>query len=181
MEFVQPIRDVKEIEEMKSVLRAKSERDYMLFCAGIYTGLRITDLLTLKVVDVRNKTHVSRLREGKTKKERRFRISPKLAGDFERYIDGKGDDEWLFPSRQGTKAITRVQAYRILNDAAAVVGISEVGTHTLRKTFGYHVYQQTKDVALLQKIFGHSAPSITLRYIGIDNDMIDEVYENIAF
>jgi integrase len=48
-----------------------------------------------------------------------------------------------------------------------------IGTHTLRKTFGYHFYQRTKDVAMLQQIFGHSASSITLRYIGINDDMMD--------
>ena len=70
--------------------------------------------------------------------------------------------------------IGRVQAYRILNKAAAEVGLIEIGTHTLRKTFGYHFYKRYKDVALLQEIFNHSAPSITLRYIGINQDIIDE-------
>ena len=68
-------------------------------------------------------------------------------------------------------------AYRILNQAARQVGLSDIGTHTLRKTFGYHFYQRTKDVALLQKVFNHSSPSITLRYIGIDQDVIDKAIE----
>ena len=63
------------------------------------------------------------------------------------------DDDYLFPSRKGDKPITRVQAYRILNDVAEKLGIEEVGTHTLRKTFGYWHYQQYKDVAILQDIF----------------------------
>lgn len=70
--------------------------------------------------------------------------------------------------------IGRVQAYRILNSAAKAVGLSEIGTHTLRKTFGYHFYQQYKDVALLQELFNHSAPSVTLRYIGINQDALDK-------
>ena len=48
-----------------------------------------------------------------------------------------------------------------------------VGTHTMRKTFGYHHYQQFKDVAILQYILNHSSPSITLRYIGIEQDNIE--------
>ena len=48
-----------------------------------------------------------------------------------------------------------------------------VGTHTLRKTFGYHFYKQTKDVAMLQNILNHSVQNITLRYIGITQDMIE--------
>ncbi|MGW8655087.1 tyrosine-type recombinase/integrase, partial [Nocardia salmonicida] len=68
----------------------------------------------------------------------------------------------------------------ILNEAAAHVGLEEIGTHSLRKTFGYHYYQKTKDVAMLQEIFGHSAPSITLRYIGINEQMIDESLEDFS-
>ena len=66
-----------------------------------------------------------------------------------------------------------------------VVGVSwqyeiKVGTHTLRKTFGYHHYQKFKDVAVLQKIFNHYSPQITMRYIGIDQDMIDDSYNNFV-
>lgn len=56
--------------------------------------------------------------------------------------------------------------------------MAEVGTHTLRKTFGYWHYKQYKDVAILQDIFNHSAPSITLRYIGINDDVKDNTIEN---
>ena len=52
--------------------------------------------------------------------------------------------------------------------------MDSIGTHTLRKTFGYHFYQKYKDLALLQELFNHSAPSVTLRYIGINQDMIDD-------
>ncbi|MDX9806823.1 MAG: site-specific integrase, partial [bacterium] len=52
--------------------------------------------------------------------------------------------------------------------------------HTLRKTFGYHFYQKTKDVALLQQLFNHSAPSVTLRYIGINQDIMDMAIEDFS-
>lgn len=78
------------------------------------------------------------------------------------------------------RPITRIQAYRILNTAAEKVGLDEIGTHTLRKTFGYHYYQKTKDVVMLQTIFNHSAPSITLRYIGIQQDEIDKSLEDFS-
>ncbi|MBY6999000.1 tyrosine-type recombinase/integrase, partial [Clostridium botulinum] len=87
--------------------------------------------------------------------------------------------EYLFKSRKGqNKPITRVQAYRILLEAGKCLGMAEVGTHTLRKTFGYWHYKQYKDVAILQDIFNHSAPSITLRYIGINDDIKDNSIEN---
>ena len=61
------------------------------------------------------------------------------------------------------------------------VGLNiNVGTHTMRKTFGYHHYQKFKDVAILQKIFNHSSPQVTLRYIGIEQDQIDESYTNFV-
>ncbi|MBO8430908.1 site-specific integrase, partial [Spirochaetes bacterium] len=51
-----------------------------------------------------------------------------------------------------------------------------IGTHSMRKSFGYHHYKQFKDVAMLQMIFNHSSPQITLRYIGINQDQIDNSY-----
>ena len=176
MNTVQPIRDKEIIEKFKNELLKKGSRDYMLFVIGINTGLRISDILPLKVKDVKG-THIKIL-EKKTSKAKRFKINPYLRKEIDRYIDGMNDDDYLFPSRKGNKPITRVQAYRILNDVAEKLGIDEVGTHTLRKTFGYHHYQQNKDVAILQEIFNHSAPSITLRYIGINADIIDNSIDN---
>lgn len=59
--------------------------------------------------------------------------------------------------------------------------MEEIGTHTLRKTFGYHFYKKTKDVAMLQDIFNHSAPVVTKRYIGITQDEIDEAIDKFNF
>ena len=67
-----------------------------------------------------------------------------------------------------------------MNNAGQNVGLDEIGTHTLRKTFGYHFYNQTRDIALLQELFNHSSPSITLRYIGINQDKIDQAYDNFS-
>ena len=59
MNFVQPIREIEKIDEFKSLLKERSQRDYFLFFMGINTGLRISDLLPLKVKDVKNKTHIT--------------------------------------------------------------------------------------------------------------------------
>jgi len=89
------------------------------------------------------------------------------------------DDDFLFRSREGkNKPISRVRAYQLLSDVAKKVGLEEIGTHTLRKTFGYWHYKQHKDIALLQELFNHSAPSVTLRYIGINQDAMDQSLEN---
>ncbi|MFC4403304.1 site-specific integrase [Gracilibacillus xinjiangensis] len=172
MNFVQPIRDPEIIREIKKYLREKNVRNYMLFVVGINSGLRISDILTLRIVDAK-KPYFS-LREKKTKKHKRINMPPSLKRELKDYIQGKEDHEFLFKSREGVnKPIGRSMAYKILREAAEYVSLDEIGTHTLRKTFGYHFYQQTKDVAMLQEIFNHSTPDITLRYIGINQDGID--------
>jgi len=65
----------------------------------------------------------------------------------------------------------------LINNAARRVGIEDpIGTHTMRKTFGFHAYRNGYSVELLQQVFNYAAPSVTLRYIGITQDDIDEVY-----
>lgn len=177
MKTVQPIRDKKLIERMKNELRKSGTRDYMLFCFGINIGLRISDILSLKVSDVRDKSHLT-LTEQKTGKVRRIKING-IYDDLNTYIQGMNDNDYLFRSQKGDNLpISRVQAYRILNKAADAIGLDEIGTHTMRKTFGYHFYQKTKDVALLQELFQHSAPSVTLRYIGINQDIMDTAMDD---
>ena len=140
MNEVQPIRDKEKIEEMKNKLLKDSYRNYLLFLVGINTGLRIRDLLKLKVEDVKNKSHII-LKEQKTGKIKKFYINSQLREEFDRYIQGMEDQEYLFKSQKGNnKPISRVQAYRILNNASDRVGLKYIGTHTLRKTFGYWHY-----------------------------------------
>lgn len=178
MELVQPIRDKEKIQELKNILNKQNPRDYMLFVIGINTGLRISDILNLKVSDVKGKTHIT-IKEQKTGKNKRFLINSSLKQEIDNYIKDMNIDDYLFQSRKGdNKPLTRVQAYRILNTAANKTGLEEIGTHTLRKTFGYWHYKQYKDVAILQDIFNHSAPSVTLRYIGITDDIKDKTIEN---
>ncbi len=174
MREVQPIRDKNKIKEMKDALQEQNHRNFILFVLGINTGLRISDLLPLKVRNVRNVTHIT-LTEQKTDKIKRFLINSQLKEDIDKYIAGMDSNDYLFKSQRGTnRPIDRVQAYRILNKAAREVGLANIGTHTMRKTFGYWHYQTYKDVALLQELFNHSSPSVTLRYIGITQDMMDK-------
>ncbi|MEW5820481.1 MAG: site-specific integrase [Cyanobacteriota bacterium] len=181
MEFVQPIRNKETIECVKNELLKTGYRDYILFVLGINTGLRISDILKLKVISVKDNTHIT-IKEDKTGKEKRFLININLKQYIDKYIKAMSENEYLFQSRQGNnKALTRVQAYRIINQVAKKVGIKErIGTHTLRKTFGYHHYQQFKDIAILQNIFNHSSPSVTLRYIGINDDIKDKTIESFS-
>ncbi|KLA27753.1 hypothetical protein B4080_4492 [Bacillus cereus] len=170
---VQPIRSKEQIEDMKwSLKRHCSQRDYIMFLIGINTGLRVGDLLKLKTNDVRKKKKIT-IHEGKTKKSRMIKLD-NIYAEIQEYVNSV-DSEWLFPSRKGDKPITTTQAYRQLNKAAEMADITEgVGTHTMRKTFGYWFYKQTKDVAKLQAILNHSHPQITLTYIGITEEEIED-------
>lgn len=173
MNFVQPIRDPEKIEAVKHYLKHKSERNYMMFIVGLNTGLRISDILPLKVGDLRD-NHL-RLRETKTRKQKMIKITPGLKRELKSYLADKEDHEFMFQSRIGSnKPISRSMAYKILREAADAYNLVDIGTHTLRKTFGYHFYKQTKNIALLMDIFNHSEEKITLRYIGVNQDIRDK-------
>lgn len=174
MQTVEPIRNKKDIDQIKLLLKTRKMRDYILFTLGINCGLRISDVLKLRVKDVRNKRFLLII-EQKTGKHRKIPIKTKLMHMLNTYIKNKNDEQWLFKSQKGdNRPISRIQAYRIIKSVCLRAGLTEnFGTHTLRKTFGYHFYKMTKDVALLQNILNHSSPKITLRYIGINQDIIE--------
>lgn len=180
---VQPIRSKEQIEDMKWALKRHcSERDYILFLIGINTGLRVSDILNLKkdsIIKLKNKKRKEFLiREGKTKKERMINITSIFPEVF--VYASSLDSEWLFPSRKGVSPISKIQAYRQLQKAGEFAGVEAIGTHTMRKTFGYHFYKQTHDVAMLQDILNHSTPKITLTYIGITKDEKDNVLDTFS-
>ena len=181
MNTVEPIRDIEQIRKMKDYLVTRNYRDYLLFVVGINTGLRISDLLKLKVSDVKEKYHII-IKEQKTGKEKKFVLNDQVRDEIKKYIERKDEDDYLFYSkRDRSTAIDRIMAYRILNEAAEMIGLNmKIGTHTLRKTFGFHLYQRSKDVALLQYLFNHSSPSVTLRYIGINQNVADEAMKGFS-
>jgi len=189
MKFVEPIREEKKIEAVKkNLLGGGHYRDYLLFTLGINTGLRVSDLLKLKFEDVLDnkgkfKNHIT-IKEKKTSKPKAFPISDTAKKALTLYIEKVGEtgfNGYIFTSRKGeNKPITRQRAWQVINEAAEAVGIKdEIGTHTLRKTFGYHARMKGVSIELIQKLFNHSAPSITMKYIGITQDELDNVYFNL--
>ncbi|KPV44017.1 site-specific integrase [Alicyclobacillus ferrooxydans] len=187
MESVQPIREREDIEVMKQYLRGTNLRDYCLFILGLNSGLRISDLLHLTIKDVVDETGAIKdrvsLKEQKTGKSKHFPLSRKTKDAISEYLSyrsgrsGWNLDDPLFKSRKGNGAITRQQAWRALNAAARYAGIMErIGTHTLRKTFGYQAYKSGVDITRIQKLLNHSTPFVTLAYIGITQDELDKVY-----
>ena len=171
-------------------------RNELLFILGINIGLRISEILKLKISDItRSNGKTPRdyviITEMKTNKTKKFYIGDtvkKVVENYMKEIKNSEPNTYLFLSRKGVNiAITRQQAYRIINNAAESLGLvernnngsiisGEIGTHTLRKTFGYHSFQNGTSLELLMDLFNHSSKTQTLKYIGITEEQKKEVY-----
>ena len=188
MNVVFPIKDEKKIKLMKLILRDQNDRgqgvrNLLLFVMGINTALRVSDLLALTLDDVQDEARRLRaavtLKETKTGKLKQFPLNDAITDVLKEYLKDRSrmvSTDSLFMSYKTKQGLTRTQAYRILNSAAKTVGLEQIGTHTLRKTFGYHMYKRTGNLALVQKLLNHSSSGDTLRYIGIDQEDMDEAY-----
>ncbi len=181
MNSVEPIRDKTTVQDMADYFRERDPKYYIMYMIGIYSGLRISDILRLKVGDVKGKTNI-KLREKKTRKEKLFPVNEELAKAIAVYCQDKEDYEYLVPSSKvQNKAVSREYAYRVIHNAGLHFGLDNLGTHTLRKTFGYHFYMQTKDIVLLMKIFNHYNQNETLRYIGIEQNTINDAMKKFSY
>jgi len=168
----QGIHDKADIARMHRYLQERNQRDAMMFMCGIYLGLRIGDLLKLTAGDVSG-THI-RLREAKTRKGRQILIAPALKKGLADYCSKLADEDHLFPSRQGyRRPITRARAYEVLRQAARACGLEHVGTHSMRKSFGRAVWEQTGSLSMLRELFGHRDEATTAAYIGLQQDEHD--------
>lgn len=177
MNFVEPIRDKNLIDDMCTYLKNKNKRDCILFMSGIYIGLRISDLLLFKVKDLKGRRQIS-IREKKTGKQKIFNIPDEFYSILNQYLETRNEDEYVFKSRQGNRAITRARAYQILRQAGKKFGLENIGTHTMRKTFGYWYYKNYNDIVGLMKILNHSSEAITKRYIGIEQEELSRKQKN---
>lgn len=172
--LILPITDRETTNRIKLQAQQMGKQPYMLILIGLNTGLRISDILPLKVGDIRGKEWLV-LYEKKTGKRTEIPIHPVVEHDVRIMTAGKGDDELLFASRHGKKQggpIDYVTAYRWVKKACSLAGVDKyVGCHTLRKTYGYNMYKKYHDVGALMKRFNHSSQTVTLRYIGLSREI----------
>lgn len=185
---VEPIKQTKDIKRVKQFLLGKqSKRDYLMFVMGINTGLRIGDLLNLQIGDILEEGGTIKkavyIQEQKTGKHREFELNQAAREAIELYLDtlvGFDREDWLFRSRKGTGPITTRSAHKIIKTTLRDLGIQgNYGTHSLRKTFGYHRYVNNVKLETLQKIFNHSSPATTLSYLGITREVIVDAYTSV--
>lgn len=175
MEVVEAIKDIKQINSMKRYLKKQSERDYLLFVLGINTGLTITELLDIHICDLLDGKIVKDfyILKKDSSEEQAIYLNQKVKKEILHYIDHANLplDSYLFQSKKSNGHLSRQQAYRIIHQAAIEIGMeAKIGTHSMRKTFGYHAYKRGVAISLLQKHFHHSTKQETYKFIGITKE-----------
>ena len=164
------------LREIQEVLEDEEDRvwsrRYLMFMVGIYTGLRISDLVRLRAGHVRGNEII--LIEEKTAKEQVLPIATILQRVIADRTAGMDDEDYLFPSRVrnpdgSEKAIETRTAWNDMQAIAQRFGLrGSIGCHTLRKTFGYWHYKKNHDLEILRQWFNHASVEVTRRYIGVD-------------
>lgn len=181
---VDPIKNLEDIKAIKQLL-ADKPRDLLLFTMGINNGLRIGDLLQVKVGDVRHLKpgEYIMVREQKTGKENCLMVNKAVHKALRGYLDKAQpkDDDYLFASRQGSqKPLTPQRIHQMIKGWTKQINLpGNYGTHSLRKTFGY--IQRTKykvGFEVLAKRFNHSSPAVTMRYLGLSSDDVNGILMN---
>lgn len=179
---VEPIREKEKIKKLYQYLNGSDPKYALVFKFGVNTGLRISDIIPLKVSDIFNEKGQFReyltLTEKKTAKEKKIKLNDTLRKCIDHYVKTQqlAGDDYIFYSQKGGY-VGRIQIYRVLKEAATDLGIENFGTHSLRKTWGYWTYKISKyNIGLIMDTFNHSSPGVTLRYIGINQDQKDELY-----
>ena len=181
--MVEPIRDLKAIKAIKKLL-ASNPRDYCLFVVGINTNLRASDLCRITAGDVRHLKEGDELamKEKKTKKGRRLTLNKSAIEAIQAHLSsGQYDDDHtpLFRSQRGKKALTVPSVHRLVKSWCGPEGINlkgNYGSHTLRKTFGYHHRLAGTSIFELMEMFNHSTQGQTLKYLCVQSEEIKSAY-----
>lgn len=195
MNTAQPIRNKEDLAHIKEYYKAvkPNSRNYLLIIIGLNTALRVSDVIRLKWEDVYDpqkggwREHIS-LSEQKTGKSSVIFLNKTVRAALREYkqslLEHKTPalpQDYLFASYgQGDAHISRIQAFRIIRQAAEACGIQGViSCHSLRKTFGYHAWRQGVPPVMLMNIYNHSSFQVTMRYLGIEQDDRDKIFCNI--
>jgi len=198
MNVVQPIRSEATIRAIKGIItkkpiKANTSRNLLLWVLGTNTGLRISDILALKLKDVQdNKGNIREsleITEKKTKRPRDIDIRPPVKSALEHFLKDTGVydlNEYLFKDRRKgkkdiNKPISRVRAWQMINDWARKAGVThKIGTHTLRKVFGSYAFKAGIPLIYISEELGHRNVEVTKRYLGITADETRKAFKNFA-
>ncbi len=193
MNFVEPIRDRKKIAQIKNLLRGQKRfRDLLLFVVGINTALRISDLLRLQISHFwDNQGRPTRrfwIHEQKRNKRHEVVINQSIRETLADYlaaypgITDNPENFVFFNTKVNgySKPIQRGQAWKFIMSISRDVGLrGYFGTHSLRKTWGYHARLQGLDLALIMHKLNHESIAYTKRYLGITDDELEAVAQRL--
>lgn len=177
---VRPITEPRKIKAIKKLL-ADDSRNLALFTVGINTNLRASDLREIRVSDVRHlgEGDSLELKEKKTKKRRRITLNKASVEAIQSLLRDNTyqDADFLFRSQRGTQAISVSSINRLVKGWCDDVGLKgNYGSHTLRKTWGYHQRLAGTDIPTLMAMFNHSTQKQTLDYLCIQDEEIQDAY-----
>jgi integrase len=179
-------------DDFRSLI-SKLERDCeykycLLIAIGVFSGLRISDLLQLRFSHFED-IEILTIKEGKTGKTRRIKINPDLKTIINRIkekMNPKDTNQFIFLNRYGSKPIDRSWINVNLKRIFKKYGIEiegNISSHMFRKTLGNRVMKMhnfsNESVILLMELFGHSSPAITKKYLGIREREIMDVYDSV--
>ena len=185
MAATEPIRNKNQLKALAQYYLSRGQiRNYTMIIMGVHTVLRISDLLRLKWSDVYNEEkgvfleHIT-VSEQKTGKSRTIALNQQVLRALRLFLP-KRRGEFIFASNRKNedKAISRVQAWRIIREAVKAIGLSgKVSCHSLRKTWGYHACRSGQVLpVVVMTIYNHSNFETTKRYLGIAQDDLDKAY-----
>ncbi len=179
---VEPIKLKKDIKAIKLLLANKA-LDLALFTIGINTNLRASDILSLKVEQVKNLNVMDEivLREKKTKKIRKVTLNSACIDVIQNLLKSKQleENDYLFTGKFGTVIGTPALNLKVKNWTSTIRLKGNYGSHSLRKTWGYHQRQTGADIPTLMECFNHSTQKQTLTYLCIQPDEIKNIYANV--
>ena len=188
MTTTQPIRDKNQVRELASYYLKRGQlRNYVLIVMGLFTALRVSDLLLMTwdiVYDFdRNRVRTSiTITEKKTHKTKTIALNSMIVNALKLYApEAARRGCFIIENANTGKAISRIQAYRLIRAAAEAVDIqNRVSCHSLRKTFGYFAWKSGVPSAVIMEIYNHSSLAVTKRYLGVTQEDKDEVYLNLS-
>ena len=188
MNITEPIRKKHQVEQLISYYDKRGEtRNYVLISLCVHTALRISDILKLNCNDVydfknRKIRKSITITESKTGKSKIVALNKAIIRALSSYLPKANPNTPLILNDRTNKAISRIQAYRLIRTAAESINIPHtVSCHSLRKTFGYHAWKSGTSPAVIMEIYNHSSLAVTRRYLGVTQDDKNEVYINLKF
>jgi len=175
---VDPITNLKDIKSIKKLL-AGNQRDLTIFTLGINTNLRASDILGIKVGQVKDKEELV-LTEKKTGKSRRITMNNAVQKEITALLDTKthDDDDFLFTGQRGALRVPTLS--KMVKGWCKEINLKgNYASHSMRKTFGYH-QRVTFGTSLpeLMVIFNHSTQKQTLDYLCVQDEEIKNIYKN---